>query len=392
MSSYFLKIFFGLMPLGLGMGLALDIYVPAIPKMAHSLNASHQAAQMTMSAFMIAFGLGQLIMGPLSDKFGRKIVSFLSIILYIISSYFCAISDSVYEMIFYRVIQAIASCGMFVCAFAIVRDVFEKKERATAYSHLNGVISFSPVIAPSIGSLLDLAFGWRSLFYALAGFGIVALILNLIFIRDTRRSPYERKKGFLSIYKKVLKNKSFCFFSISSAAGGGCLFIYFSTSPFFMIENIGISQAKFSFLFGINAFTFLLASILCGQKINKWGILSTLKKGQHLLFLGGVAMMLLSLLSPQDEIISCVIPMLIASVGTSFLFAASTTGALEDFPNDAGSAFSVLGFIQFIFAGIAGNLVMFGSELKTALPIGIGLTGLAVMCYIGNIFLAPKDF
>ena len=167
-------------PLVLLLPLAMDIYVPAIPELINIFKTTPMQMQYTLSLFLIIVSVGQLIMGPLSDQWGRIKPALLSIFIFIIGSILSMFTASVFQLLLCRSVQAIGACGAYVIAFAIIRDQFDGKESAEVFAYINGMLAVSPVIGPIIGSALDMRFGWQAEFGALAVAGILALIAMLI--------------------------------------------------------------------------------------------------------------------------------------------------------------------------------------------------------------------
>src|SRR3990167_11327916 len=162
-----LKIILLLAPMVLALPVAMDIYVPALPSIATLFQVSAGKMQLTLAVFMFTAGLMQLFIGPLSDQRGRRSICFIMTLIFALSTVLCARAHTANQLIIFRCIQAMGACGMMVIGFAIVRDLYAGKKSAQVYSYLNGLISFSPMFAPFIGSYLDVYFGWPATFLAL---------------------------------------------------------------------------------------------------------------------------------------------------------------------------------------------------------------------------------
>ena len=165
-----------LSPLVVGLAFAMDIYVPALPHISMLFDVSASQMQMTLTVFMLTAGLMQLIVGPLSDHYGRKLLCQMMIFVFALGTVLCSFAVSIETLILSRIVQAIGACGMMVVGFAIVRDVFSGVESAKVYSFLNGIIAFSPMFAPFIGGYLDVYYGWPSTFLALLVIAVIAFI------------------------------------------------------------------------------------------------------------------------------------------------------------------------------------------------------------------------
>ena len=151
------------------------------------LNTSQEMVQLTLFLFFLVTGFGQLILGPLSDQFGRFKVLLASVILFLISSFLCAMVTHVGWLIAYRIVQGLGACGMSVSAFAIVRDAFHGRNSAMVYSFLNAMISVSPILGPIIGVVLASFFPWHSVFYFLSGLAAITLVLVVFLLKKVRR-------------------------------------------------------------------------------------------------------------------------------------------------------------------------------------------------------------
>ena len=233
MKNYSLCIVIAILaPLSFSFAWALDIYIPVSSKLISILHTNQSMIQMTLSLFLAFVGIGQLLFGPISDQIGRRAMAIISTLVFILGSLLCALSHDIYLLIFSRVIQALGGCGMLNASMAIIRDLFDEIKSARAYSFLNGSIAFSPLLAPFVGSYLDIWFGWRSIFVFLIGLGLICSAVTVCFIQETL-PPQNRVKFNVSIFNRyftVLKSKEFIFFGTCSVVGIGCLFSFFSIS------------------------------------------------------------------------------------------------------------------------------------------------------------------
>ena len=363
----------------LGMGLALDSYLPVLPKIKEYFHASQGEAQLTMSFFMLAYGAGQLFLGPISDIYGRKKIAILSLCLYLVSSLLCSLANHIHFIIFGRILQGLGASGSTVVAFATVRDIYGEKRSAPVYSYLNGIMSFSPMLAPLLGSLLNLLFGFRSIFLFLGFYALFSILCISIKFKEslTEKKRLTVTKKILVNYYEIAKNSRFQYYTLSGACGIATLFSYFSASPIFMIHYRGISESFYGILFGLNAIACLFSNIFAAKCILKVGILRSILVGASLILIGGLSMLLWGNLSPS--IWSCFFPMLIASSGVSFILGSSASGALQEFERAAGTASAIYGSFSFIFSGIFGYYLI---KLKLYTPSKLGLTLIVITCLL----------
>jgi MFS transporter, DHA1 family, multidrug resistance protein len=259
---------------------AVDMYLPALPTIGASLNASPAAVQASMGAFFIVFGVCQLFYGPLADIFGRKLPIYGGLVLFAIGSVGCALAPTIETLIAFRVLQAFGSCAGMVIPRAIVRDLHTGHEATRIMSMLLLVMSVSPILAPSFGSVVIAFIGWRGVFWALAVAAVIALCLAVFALEETR--PREARAGSnwgsaFRAYGFLLKDRSFVGLSMVSAFGLSCFFIYLGNSPFVLREQYGLTEWQFSMCFSLNAASFFGVSQLTGPLTKRFGLPSVMR-------------------------------------------------------------------------------------------------------------------
>lgn len=378
-----------LFPLVVAFAFGLDLYIPVVPKMVRMFNTTPEKVQLTLSVFMLVNGIGQLFAGPLSDHFGRKRLVLLSLLLFSLSSLFCAWSISIEMLIASRVLEALGSCGMIVCSFSIVRDLYEGDNSAIALSYLKGSIGVSPLFAPLIGGFLISLFNWQAPFYALALFSFLSFIACLLFLHETH--PHEKRikidSQLFMRYWQVLSNKTFYSFVLCSASGMSCFFTFFSVSPYLLIERLGVRMEDFGYYFGAIGLIYFCVSLLSSKIIRRIGIYRTTLLGTTFLILSGIAMLSWHFLFGLSRS-GLIMPMTLFGIGGAFCIGAGSGGALQPFSHMAGTASAVLGLMNFLGAFLVGSLVMFFPQ-TTTLPLALTLliTGTASF---SNLLLKRK--
>lgn len=361
----YLKTILILMPLAFAFAVALDLYIPAVPQLVDYFHSTPAQIQITLSGFMLAFGLGQLVVGPYSDQFGRRIVALISALVYLVSSLLCATSNSIWTLVLFRMIQAIGSCGMLVAANAIVRDIYKGDESARMYSYLNGAIAMSPLFAPFIGGYVDVLFGWRACFITLALFGILALAIVIFQLKETHHTEKRLHVGFdvFKRYRLILSNINFLRYTYCSVTGVICLFCFFSVSPYILITDLGISRQHFGWYFGVMGLLFFLGSLIAGKAVTTLGVKWNLLIGSSLAFAGGTLMLLWNSFATLSTL-TFIAPMVPISLGAAFLIGAGAAGAMEPFADMAGAAAALFGCAEFLIAAIIGNVLLQFSTLS----------------------------
>ncbi len=350
--------------------LSMDIYMPVLPAMKESLHTTQSMVQITLSLFLIVTGVGQLILGPLSDQFGRFKIMLLSAVIFFVGSVMCALSTSIEFLIFSRVVQALGCCGLSVVAFAIVRDVFSGKTSSMVYSFINAVISVSPILGPLIGVKLAMHFEWNAAFILLSILSLIIALMVLFFVKESL--PVERRKkmttSVFSRYAIVLKSLPFWAYSMTAVTGMSAFFTLFSMTPY-IIHHLGYPITKIYVMFGSAGVSYLIGCVFAGFVVNKLGVYKTAIFGVGCVFFAGLIS--LSVYSVYGLTLWCFFaPCFLATFGAAFTSGTGASGSMEPFYEIAGVAAAMFGTIEFALAGMIGSVAML-FPATTSLPIAI---------------------
>jgi DHA1 family bicyclomycin/chloramphenicol resistance-like MFS transporter len=235
--------------------ISTDIYLPSLPDVARDLHTSATAAQLTMTAMLIGGAVGQLVIGPLSDRFGRRRPVLVGVSLHVVTSILCALAPAIVPLIALRTMQGFFNASASVVAMAVIRDRFVGSDASRLMSRLMLVIGVAPLFAPSIGGVIAGQWGWRAVFGALAVFGVVLWVVVWRRLPETL-PPERRREGGLRAalggYKRLLKDRHFVALAILPGLGVAVLMSYVVASPFVLREGYGLSAHQFSLLFAIN--------------------------------------------------------------------------------------------------------------------------------------------
>lgn len=383
------KVILFLAPLVVGLPFAMDIYVPAVPRIAYLFHVSAGEMQLTLTLFMLTAGLTQLIIGPLSDQYGRKKIIILTILLFAVGTTLCSTASSAPQLISYRSIQAIGACGMMVIAFAIVRDLYHGATSAQIYSYLNGIISFSPIFAPYIGSYLDVHYGWPATFLALL---IIALagLLSIVFGLTETLQPHNRisiSRLTFSEYWAIARNPMFAIYAMATAFGLLYLYIFCSISPYIIIRLLHIPELHYGYYFCFMGISFLVGSFLCGYLVTRFGIYKSCLIGFVITLLGGLVMTIWYYVTGLT-INNFIWPMLLIGIGGTFCLGAGSGGSMEPFSTQAGAASALGGAIRFSFSAILGSILI-TSKVSSTLPLALPALVLSVIGIL--IFLFNRE-
>ncbi|HEG3221784.1 TPA: multidrug effflux MFS transporter [Campylobacter coli] len=338
--------------------LSTDMYLPALSHVEQSFQTNSFLTQLSIASFFIAFALGQLIYGPLSDIFGRKIPALVGIFFFIVSSLFCVIIDDIYAFIALRFFEALGGCAGVVIARAIVNDLFEIKEAAGIFALMMVFSSLAPMLSPTFGGILLEYFSWHSIFATLFALGILLFLMILFGLKES--APHLKNKKFshheaMKSYKFVLKDKRFLTYVFCAALALAAMFAYITGSSFVFTQFFGLSEQKFALLFGANALGFVICANINARLVLKYESEKILAKALMIMFISTVILLVNAFFHPNFLLFGLSIFTSIAMLG--FITPNTTTLAMARFKEHSGTASAVLGTVQFGFAGLISFVV-----------------------------------
>lgn len=360
--------------LGMTPPLSTDMYMPSLPKMAEFFHAAPVLVNMTMVAFFISMSVGMLVMGPLSDRSGRKKILIISLLLYMVASFFCAITSSVYILILMRIIQGLGAGGMVSLSIAIIKDCFEGQARITALAVVQSMSVIAPIAAPVIGALIIQVSTWRTVFLVLTAIAAVCLIAT-IFFQESIHEDEINEGGVIDSIKRlgvVGKNINFSAFLLAVSFFSAPFMAYLAVASYVYEDFFGLLPTTFSIFFAINALSSVLGPILYMRINSKISAKATMWVLILVGFVAGVAMLLFGKFSPV-VFLATMIPF---SIVNSYQRPFSTNLLLDQIDGDTGSASALLNFMHTIL----GSLGMFIGSLPWSSYIGgISMTMLGFM-------------
>jgi MFS transporter, DHA1 family, multidrug resistance protein len=365
--------------------LSTDLYLPSLPGMTVALGADLARVQLTLSVFLGAFALSQVVYGPVSDKLGRRPVILAGLGLYCVASVVCAFAPTIEMLIAGRALQAVGAAAPIVLGRAIVRDVYEGPMAARELSRMGMIMGVVPAVAPLIGGLLDPIFGWRAafLFLVLAG-GSLALAAALLLpetIRDRQAGPVSFASSFAS-FGIILANPVFRRNTAASALCFAGLFGFISGSSFVLQQAYGLSQLEFAMSFGAMCLGFVAGAVTTQRIVGAWGLARTLRAGGFCVAAGGFLMLLLAV-SGLSSPVSLTLVMAVYAAGVGLVLPSANAGAMMPFPERAGAASSLQGLVQGGFAaGTAAITAQWLDGRPLLLPAVIAAAGLAAAAVI----------
>lgn len=349
---------------------AIDIYLPALPAMQQEFGGSAAMVQLSLSLFVLALGFGQLIVGPLADRFGRRPIALAGVIVYGLSAVAISNVGSLESLLWLRVLQGLGASCSSVVAMTVVRDRYSPDEGAKVYGYINGLLCVAPALAPVLGGLLVELFGWRSNFTFLALFAAVGVLFILTTMPETRpKGTHVVLSNLLSTFVRILKNGPFVGYALCCMMALAVVLNFAILSPSIFMANLGFSTLQFSLVFGANALVIMAGSFIAPKFTAAHGRLNTIVVGSLLMLIGGAAMWASFILFGYS-LWAVMMPMVVVSVGFSGVLGGAASLALEPFNDCAGTASSLLGCIQFLGASLTSMLlIMSGLADVTAMAL-----------------------
>ncbi len=339
--------------------LTTDMYLPSLPDIARQLEASTAQVQLTISAYLIGFAVGQIIYGPLSDRHGRKPVLLAAVALYCAASLACAMSTSIEMLIVARAVQALGGSGGIVLARAIVRDLYSGTRAGRELSLIGSVMALAPVLAPIAGGILQTGFGWRSIFYTLVAAGLAGAAIIWLLLPETllsRATEPVSASTMLKSYRVVARNPSYlAYLALGSTCYAG-LFAWISGASFVLQNLYGLSPFEFGVAFALGSLGFMTGTTLAARLVVKLGLDGVIGLGGCALAAGGLGMVAAVALGLTSAV-SLVLPVAIYLAGLGMVLPQAIAGAMTPFPERAGAASALLGFVQQIAAALCGAVV-----------------------------------
>ncbi len=363
-----LSLLLGLQPL------TTDLYLPALPALTQGFGASMPQAQLTLTALLLAFGVSQLIWGPLSDRFGRRPILLLGLGVYLLAATASALAPDMQMLIVWRTLQGAAMGAAVMCARAIVRDLYTPAQGARMMSKALSGLGVLACLGPPLGGLLALWFSWRVALLTLSLFGAVSL--GLIALRFAETVP---QKNFNALKLATLvrtwltigRHPTFVAFSALSTASYGGLFTFLAASSFVFIKVLGWSSGGYGMLMFSNALAYLTGTFLCRYWLARVGVRRALARAGALSITGGTLMGVLALAGVQSSW-AIMLPQYLFMLGHGVHQPCSQSGAIGPFPQSAGAASAMNGFLMMVAAFVVGSWL--GAHMDgTIFPMVLGI-------------------
>ncbi len=371
--------------------MSIDMYLPALPTLERFFAADTASVQHTLASFFLGLTVGQILYGPIADKYGRKPPLYFGLSLYVVASAACALAPTIGSLISLRFLQALSGCAGMVVARAVVRDLYDRQESARVYSVLLMVMGIAPIVAPLAGGYLLTWFGWRSIFWVLALFGVACLIAVKTGLPETipRDQPRIALSKAMGNYAALLADRRYLGYALSGGFGQAGMFAYISGSPFVIIDLYGVPAHYYGWLFGMNATGIVAFTQLNRRMLLRYDADRVLDFGN----LAGIVMGVLLLLMAWTNaagLVGILAPLFFVVSLRGLTFPNASAGAMAPFPEKAGSASALLGSVQFAIAAFASAAVgIFHNGTAVPMAAVVGTCGL--LAFVSYRLFVPGD-
>ena len=362
--------------------LSTDLYLASLPGLATSFNVAPSVVQLTLSLFVTGFGAAQLVIGPLSDRFGRRPILLWGLAAYLLASALCAFAQSIELLIAARFVQALGCCSAVIVARAIVRDAYPPQDSAKVIARAASWLSLAPLFGPILGSYLQVGFGWRAAFIALSL--ISAALLTLVMLRlpetNAHKNPQATQlRGLLANYRIVLGAREFWANVLPGAFSYGAIFCFISGSSVVLIQVLQVPTAWFGYCFAIGVSGYTLGTLVCRRLIPRLGTIRTLRIGASISLAGG-ALFLGAVMLGLAHWSLMVAAMFFMMGAHGFNFPISQSGSVSPFPQQAGTAAGLAGAFYMAVALIVGTIVG-ATHNGTLYPIALIACALGILVF-----------
>jgi len=351
--------------------MSTDMYTPSLPDLADEFETTPTRVKLTISLNLLAFGIAQLIHGPLSDRFGRRPVLLSSLMAVVVGCVLCVVAQTINQLIAARVFLGLVAAAEAVIGLAIIKDLYTEKQQVKALAFLGMVIAIVPALAPILGGYLHVAFGWESNFLVIAFMALLAAIVVYQYLPEsTEPDPHGIRVGrVLRAYAQLLHNAEFVSHTLLLGVGLGLVFVFVTAAPFVLITHFGISVQHFGYYQAGIVVGFFIGSMLASQLADRWPAGRLLGNGMVFILAGSLILVYL-IVRDQLTATYLVVAYSLMTFGMGPMFAVAPSRALRSIKSRAGSASALLSGMEQSIAALSGVAVSILHD-GTAMPMAI---------------------
>jgi DHA1 family bicyclomycin/chloramphenicol resistance-like MFS transporter len=361
---------------------ASSIYTPSIPDMARDLVVPVGHVQLSFTVYLLAFAPAMLIIGPLSDRYGRRRILIAGTLLCFAASVVCATAPTIGVLLIGRALQAVGACAGLVISRAVVRDIFDRDRTARAMSTLASAATLMPILSPIVGGYLHVWLGWRANFALLVAFTAILLAVSMAWLPETNHNLQNQVgllRGVLTGIAVLLRHRRFLGYAVIVGGGGGAFYGFGTAGPVLLIDRYGVPPEHYGFYSIAATIGFVIGSFLSSRIVMRTGI-------ERLIWIGGivvaVAGIVTALISGLAQAWALIPPLALLGLGAGLSMPNAMTGSVNLQPHLAGTASGLTGAVQMVGASAA-TMAMAATDIQTAIPIAVVFIIAAVLTFAG---------
>ena len=370
--------------------LSLNILTPAIPTLVTKFAADPTDVQLTVSLYIMGLAAAQLVFGPLSDKFGRRLVVMTGLALATVASTFAIFAGSIASLIIWRVVQSLGASTGQTIGRAIIRDLYERDRAASMIGSVTSVVVLMPMAAPLLGGILDTLLGWEAIFVFSAALSGYVLAWAMLALPETRVARADRNR-FFADFRALATNPRFFGYALCAGLGSGPFFSFLGGAPHVVVSMLGRSSAEYGLWFFIPSFGFMAGNFMVARLARRLGIDALIWWGIALTIVGALLNIALYLAAPGWEMVTIFLPGVVVGVGNGLLLPTAVAGAVSIRPQVAGTASGMTGFIQM---GVGATAAQLGGHVvagaSSAAPMLLVMLGFGVATAVAVFALVTR--
>jgi DHA1 family bicyclomycin/chloramphenicol resistance-like MFS transporter len=371
--------------------LSIDLYLPALPAIRDDFGTTDSMTQLTLTGMLVGMGMGQLVIGPISDAVGRRRPLVLGLLAHATVSLLCSLAWSIEALAALRFVQGLSASAVSVVVMATIRDRFQGTLMATIVSRNMIIVALAPILAPSLGSVLLEFTGWRGIFATLLMVAIVLAGLAVAFLEESlppERRTSARPRAIVSSYLGLVRDPTFVGLAFIGGFTGAAIFSYIGSAPFVFQDGFGLSTKQFGAVLGINALLFLAGAQLNPVLIKRWPLIRVMKAGNVIALLGAIIALVLGV-AEIGGVFGAFVPMglLLASIG--LVMPNTPALALHRHGGAAGAAAAVIGCLSATLGGLSAPVV---GAIGTTTMVPLSLVMITVLMLAAMLlYLVGRD-
>lgn len=371
--------------------LSTDLYLPSLPSILVAFDSNSAEVQLTLSVFLCGFAVSQIVYGPLSDRFGRRPVLISGLAIYLGGSLACAVAPGIWWLVAARFVQAVGACAGVVLGRAVVRDIYGRERAAKALSYLGMAMALAPALGPILGGYLEVWFGWRVNFLVLVAFGASCLLGTILLLSETNRwrDPAATNVGRMARnYLTLAGDRIYLGYVLVNAFAFSGIFSFISGSSFVFIEVLGLSPDRYGLCFAVIVVGYMVGTFASARLTLGLGLDRLILAGALISVLGGGVGFGLAV-AGTPSVIAIVAPVFLFMVGVGLILPNAMAGAIGPYPQMAGAASALMGFVQMALAAAVGIAVGHLHD-GTARPMTAAIAGLALSALFAYLTLLHR--